>query len=180
MNQSISQRALANVCLFCNETLPSPNLCRFCGFKFCETHLDTENHQCIKTRYFEYIKNTGRQPNVASGKFRVVCNVCGFVSKKPTPIEYAGEELTQHMQIIGCSKNIFLEEITQTTEFDNQVKVPPPTQEDKLTGSDITEDSTESSVVEQILKLAKLKEQNMITDTEFSFIKRELIKKLKK
>lgn len=106
--------------------------------------------------------------------------MCGFVSKKPTQIEYAGEELTQHMQIIGCSQNIFLEEITENSESENQIKVPSTSQDSKLIGTDITEDSSESSVVEQILKLAKLKEQNMITDTEFTFIKRELIKKLKK
>lgn len=179
MNQSTSQRALSNVCLFCNEVLRSPSFCKFCGFKFCEEHLESERHQCIKTRYTEFVKNTGRQPNIARGKFRVVCNVCGFVSKKPTPIEYAGEELTQHMQFIGCAKDIFLEEITQNTGSENQVNVKSISPENQITGTDITDTSNETSIVEQILKLSKLKEQNMITETEFNFIKRELIKKLK-
>lgn len=156
-------------------------MCKFCGFKFCDQHLSTENHQCIKTRYVEYVKNSGKPANVSNGKFRVVCNVCGYVSKKPTPIEYAGEELTQHMQFIGCSQNIFLEEISEDSESANQIKIQNMKPAEKINSTDITEpgNADQSSIVEQILKLAKIKEQNMITDTEFNFIKRELIKKLK-
>jgi len=34
----LSQKSLANVCLFCGEGLSSPLMCTYCGFKFCEDH----------------------------------------------------------------------------------------------------------------------------------------------
>ena len=78
---NLSQKSLANVCLFCGEGLNSPLMCTFCGFKFCEEHKSTENHQCIKTRYSEYIrKNQGANPNISNGDFKVVCEMCGFCS----------------------------------------------------------------------------------------------------
>jgi len=85
----------------------------------------TDRHQCIKTRYVEFIKRTEKDPNVSNGFFRVVCNVCGYVSKKPTPIEYAGEELTQHTQMIGCSQNIFLEESTAEGDSTDKIELKP-------------------------------------------------------
>jgi len=169
VTESQTQRTLANVCLFCNDELTSQSICKFCGFKFCHEHMPTENHQCIKTRYVEYVKKTGKQPNVLSGKFHVVCNTCGFVSKKPTSIEYAGEELIQHMQMIGCTQNILLEEVTTTTA--NTLT--------KLSSKTKSNNSTVSSAVEQILKLAEFKEKGMISEDEFEFIKKELINKLK-
>ena len=132
--------------------------------------METAKHQCIKTRYVEFIKRSDKAPNVANGFFRVVCNVCGYVSKKPTPIEYAGEELTQHTQMIGCVDNIFLEEANP--EDENLDKIELNSNENKNDGND-------ESTVEQILKLSSFKEKGMISDEEFNFIKKELIKKLK-
>ena len=132
--------------------------------------METARHQCIKTRYVEFIKRTNKAPNVANGFFRVVCNVCGYVSKKPTPIEYAGEELTQHTQMIGCVDNIFLEEASPEDENLDKVDVKP---------SESTNTEHEESTVEQLLKLSSFKEKGMISDDEFNFIKKELIKKLK-
>ena len=132
--------------------------------------METAKHQCIKTRYVEYIKRSDKAPNVANGFFRVVCNVCGYVSKKPTPIEYAGEELTQHTQMIGCVDNIFLEETSPDDE--NLDKIDVKSSEDKNT-------EHEESTVEQLLKLSSFKEKGMISEDEFNFIKKELIKKLK-
>lgn len=171
LNELQTQRSLANVCLFCNEVLSPPTMCKFCGFKFCSDHMATDRHQCIKTRYVEFIKKTNKEPNVSTGFFKVVCNVCGYVSKKPIPIEYAGEELTQHTQMIGCSQNIFLEETTADGEDVDKI--------DLKSNSEQIDDSKESSAVEQILKLSSFKEKGMISEDEFNFIKQELIKKLK-
>lgn len=182
MNNTITQRSLANVCLFCNEVLQQPTLCRFCGFKFCGDHISTDDHQCIKTRYTEYIKRGDTAPNITTGKFKVVCGMCGYVSKKATPIEYAGEELTQHTQIVGCTQKIFLEE---STAEENAKQVPiikePPKEQTPtpLPGEKKSDFSSEASIVEQILKLSSFKEKGMISEDEFKFIKSELIKKLK-
>ena len=181
MTESQTQRTLENVCLFCNDELTSQSICKFCGFKFCDEHMPTENHQCIKTRYVEYVKKTGKQPNVSSGKFHVVCNTCGFVSKKPTSIEYAGEELIQHMQMIGCTQNILLEEVTTKIKEDKNDESDSTTANTsiKLSSKTKSNNSTVSSAVEQILKLAEFKEKGIISEDEFEFIKKELINKLK-
>ena len=100
-----------------------------------------------------------------------VCNVCGYVSKKPTHIEYAGEELTQHTQMIGCSDNIFLEETNPDDEDLDKIDVKQ---------NENQENPNDDSTVEQILKLSSFKEKGMISEDEFNFIKKELIKKLKK
>lgn len=156
-------------------------MCRYCGFKFCDEHLSSENHQCIKTRYSEYIKKTDNPPNVINGKFRVVCNVCGFVSKKPTPIEYAGEELIQHTQMIGCSQNIYLEEINPELNDAEKIMIKPNSESEPIKAKSVsapTDISSTDSVVEQILRLSTFKEKGMISDDEFNFIKKELIKRL--
>jgi len=171
LDQTQTHQSLANVCLFCNEVLSPPTMCKFCGFKFCPDHMATDRHQCIKTRYVEFIKRTDKAPNVINGFFRVVCNVCGYVSKKPTPIEYAGEELTQHTQMIGCSQNIFLEESAAVGDDTDKIELKP--------NNEKSDDSKESSIVEQILQLSSCKEKGMISEDEFNFIKKELIKKLK-
>ena len=114
MNQS--QKSLANICLFCGERLNSPSMCTYCGFKFCDEHKPTDAHQCIKTRYTEYIRKTNPKvpSNIVTVTFRVVCEMCGFTTSKGVPIEYAGEELVQHTQIVGCSEKIFLEEVNES------------------------------------------------------------------
>lgn len=132
--------------------------------------MEPAKHQCIKTRYVEFIKRSDKSPNISNGLFRVVCNTCGYVSKKPTPIEYAGEELTQHTQMIGCVDNIFLEEAN--AEDENLDKI-------ELNSNDKNDNPNDESTVEQILKLSSFKEKGMISEEEFNFIKKELIKKLK-
>ena len=234
MSQPPQQKALANVCLFCNEILSSPSMCTFCGFKFCSEHKETKNHHCIKTRYIGYTKpnpNSTKSPNVASGKFKVVCENCGFVSAKPTLIEYAGEELIQHTQIVGCSEKIFLEEVheeeskviptinsnevelqsenskqTSLLDFKNSLikkenTKPKPELSIKpkpISASEIDSETQSSQdfddlisnkqtmaaklapLVEQLTNLASLKEKGVLTEQEFIFIKKELIKNLHK
>ena len=186
MNQS--QKSLANLCLFCSEILSLPSMCRYCGFKFCEEHKSTESHQCIKTRYFEYIRrrDPGTPPDVSTGKFRVVCEMCGFSTPKGVPIEYAGEELVQHTQIVGCSDKVYLEQVHGGGDSEpEEVNLNPPSsqqpepkqvQQNQQSNGNIPK--KQSSVVDQIIKLASLKEKGMISEEEFSYIKKELIKKL--
>jgi hypothetical protein len=180
-----SQKSLANVCLFCGEGLSAPSMCTFCGFKFCNEHKSTDDHQCIKTRYSEYIrKNSWTTPNVSKGKFKVVCEMCGFNTTKGVPIEYAGEELIQHTQLVGCSEKVFLEEIKEdetsrpvdSVSSDGKINENTP-QTKSETSTDNTID-TQTSVIDQIVKLAALKEKGLISEQEFLYIKKELMRKL--
>ena len=189
---NLSQKSLANVCLFCGEGLSSPSMCTFCGFKFCEEHKSSESHQCIKTRYTEYIrKNQGVNPNISKGDFRVVCDLCGFCTTKGVPIEYAGEELIQHTQIVGRSEKVFLEEVNSTknplqidsvsseansheVSLQNTINAPQ-------NPNDISQNTSSKkiSIIDEIVKLATLKEKGMISEQEFLYIKQELIRKIK-
>ena len=175
---SLSQpRTKANSCLFCGEILKSPSKCQYCGFRFCEEHLQTDNHHCGKTRYAEYVrkKNPNSVPNLSSGSFVVVCDTCGYRSPKDDLIEFAGEELVQHMQTVGCS-NTFLEEVDQFTKLKAQV-IDVKSDEPDLV-KPVLEESKES-VVDQLSKLAALKESGVLSNEEFLYIKKEIIKKLK-
>jgi len=185
MKLSLSQpRTKANSCLFCGEILKTPSKCAYCGFKFCQDHLLTDDHQCGKTRYAEYVRKTSDDsvPNLASGMFVVVCDTCGYRSTKATLIEFAGEELIQHMQVIGCSENTFLEEIGDATPFDSQSVEIKSNDQDLVTrvGSTSQNNSEpKDGIVEQLAKLASLKEKGVLSNEEFLFIKKEIIKKLK-
>ncbi len=183
MNQS--QKSLASICLFCGERLNSSSMCTYCGFRFCDEHKSTDSHQCIKTRYTEYIRKTDSKvpSNIASGTFRVVCEMCGFTTSKGVPIEYAGEELVQHTQIVGCSEKIFLEEVIESGA-DNVVPSPDKsTNQENIKPQQIQHNSAgttnqPTSIVDQIIKLSSLREKGLISEEEFSKIKNELIEKL--
>ena len=183
MNQS--QKSLASICLFCGERLNSSSMCTYCGFRFCDEHKLADSHQCIKTRYTEYIRKTDSKvpSNIASGTFRVVCEMCGFTTSKGVPIEYAGEELVQHTQIVGCSEKIFLEEVYESGD-DNIVSSPDKsTNQENIGTKQIQHNSAgatnqPTSIVDQIIKLSSLREKDLISEVEFSKIKKELIKKL--
>ncbi len=183
MNQS--QKSLANICLFCGERLNSPSMCTYCGFRFCDEHKSPEGHQCIKTRYAEYIRKTDPKvpSNIATGAFRVVCEMCGFTTSKGAPIEYAGEELVQHTQIVGCSEKIFLEEVNESgagnvvpspDKSTNQENIEPKQMQHNSAGAT----NQPTSIVDQIIKLSSLREKGLISEEEFSKIKNELIEKL--
>lgn len=165
----------ANSCLFCGEVLKTPSKCQYCGFKFCADHMSTDSHQCGKTRYAEYVRKTRADsvPNLASGNFVVVCETCGYKSAKGTLIEFAGEELIQHMQIVGCSGNTFLEEVGNYPHFETKV-VDVQSDEKPL-----VEEKTEGGIVEQLAKLASLHERGVLSNDEFTFIKKEILKKLR-
>lgn len=182
MNQS--QKSLGNICLFCGERLKSPSMCAYCGFRFCDEHKPTDAHQCIKTRYTEYIRKTDPKlpSNISTGTFRIVCEMCGFTSSKGVPIEYAGEELVQHMQIVGCSEKIFLEEVNES-EDGNSVPTEKSNNQENIMPKQIQHNSAgdtnqPTSIVDQIIKLSSLREKGLISEDEFLNIKKELIKKL--
>ena len=182
MNQS--QKSLANICLFCGERLNSPSMCTYCGFKFCDEHKPTDAHQCIKTRYTEYIRKTDPKvpSNIVTGTFRVVCEMCGFTTSKGVPIEYAGEELVQHTQIVGCSEKIFLEEVNESGDG-NSVPTEKSNNQENIKAKQIQHDSAgdanqPTSIVDQIIKLSSLREKGLISEDEFLNIKKELIQKL--
>lgn len=181
---TLSQKSLANVCLFCGEVLRSPSMCTYCGFKFCDEHKSPNGHQCIKTRYSEFIrKSLGSFPNVSKGKFVIVCEMCGFNTKKGVPIEYAGEELIQHTQLVGCSDKVFLDEVI---DLDNNLPIESVSSDGKTsepisqpkTSSSNNVTSNQPSVIDEIIKLSALKERGMISEQEFLYIKNELIKKI--
>lgn len=184
MKLSLSQpRTKANSCLFCGEILKSPSKCPYCGFRFCAEHMATDNHQCGKTRYAEYVRKTDPNsvPNLASGLFAVVCDTCGYRSTKGSLIEFAGEELVQHTQVIGCADNVFLEEVDDSPQFNSQtVDLKPNDQEPGGGGeSHKATEGPKENIVEQLAKLAALKEKGVLSNEEFLFIKKEIIKKLK-
>ncbi|CAE6502000.1 conserved hypothetical protein [Candidatus Nitrosotenuis uzonensis] len=138
--------------------------------------MSTDSHQCGKTRYAEYVRKTRADsvPNLATGSFVVTCDTCGYKSAKGMLIEFAGEELIQHMQVVGCSGNTFLEEIGNTSHFELQsIEVQPE--------SPIVEERNiaKEGIVEQLTKLASLKEKGVLSNEEFLFIKKEILKRLK-
>ena len=143
--------------------------------------MSTDNHQCGKTRYAEYVRKTSADdvPNLASGMFAVVCDTCGYRSAKGSLIEFAGEELTQHMQIIGCATNVFLEEVGDSPQFNSQT-IETKSNEQKIVQSITPLDNPEENgnIVDQLTKLASLKEKGVLSNEEFLFIKKEIIKKL--
>ena len=161
-------------------------MCTYCGFKFCSEHKPTEAHQCIKTRYSEYIRksNPNEIPNMANGNFRVVCEMCGFTTSKGVPIEYAGEELVQHTQIVGCMDKIYLVEVKGPIASDSIPSPDSENKQEKIKPEQIQHNlnpnnNQSTSIVDQIIKLSELKEKGMISEQEFSNIKKELIKKLR-
>lgn len=167
----------ANSCLFCGEILTTPSKCRYCGFRFCADHMSTDSHQCGKTRYAEYLRKTGSSvPNLATGMFTVVCDMCGYKSAKGTLIEFAGEELIQHMQVIGCSGHTYLEEVGIARPF-NSRSIDVSSGDRQY----VEEKSapTGENVVEQLSKIASMKEQGILSDDEFLFIKKEILRRLK-
>lgn len=140
--------------------------------------MTTDSHQCGKTRYAEYVrKATDKIPNLASGMFVVVCDTCGYKSAKGSLIEFAGEELTQHMQIVGCATNIFLEE-GDTARFNSQTIEAKSDEQKIVQPVTYLVNEEKENIVDQLTKLASLKEKGVLSDEEFLFIKKEIIKKL--
>ena len=177
---SLSQpRTKANSCIFCGDAQKAPTKCTYCGFKFCGDHIQTENHQCGKTRYAEYVRKSDANaiPNLASGQFLVVCDTCGYRSASGSLIEFAGEELIQHKQIIGCSSNVYLQDVEDSPQFHSQ-SIDVKSKEKPLVDP-VIPNVPQENIVDQLSKLAILKETGTLSDSEFLFIKKEILKRLK-
>ncbi len=102
--------------------------------------------------------------------------MCGYRSAIGSLIEFAGEELTQHMQIVGCSGHTYLEEVGDSPQFHSQsiaVKSAPNLVEP------VIPPVGQESIVDQLAKLAVLRDTGTLSDEEFLFIKKEIIKRLK-
>ncbi len=108
--------------------------------------------------------------------FIVVCDICGYKSPKASLIEFAGEELIQHMQVVGCNGNTSLEEVASTSPFNS--KTISVKQEEPRLVTRVDSPNPQESVVEQLAKLASLKESGALSEEEFVFIKKEIIKRL--
>jgi hypothetical protein len=176
---SLSQpKTKANSCIFCGDALRVPTKCSYCGFKFCAEHIQTENHQCGKTRYAEYVRKSDENhiPNLASGQFFVVCDMCGYRSTTGTLIEFAGEELVQHMQIVGCSGHTYLEEVGKSPQFHPQ---SIPVKKEASLVQPVASAPGQDNIVDQLAKLAVLKDTGTLSDEEFLFIKKEILKRLR-
>jgi len=93
--------------------------------------------------------------------------------------------LVQHTQIVGCSGKIFLEEVklpgarnaVSTPDISKKQEIIKPKQIQAPLESS-TDNSSSTSIVDQIIKLSSLKEKGLISDQEFSYMKGELLKKL--
>lgn len=81
----------------------------------------------------------------------------------------------QHMQIIGCSGNTYLEEVGKSPQFHPQSI--PIKKEPRLVEPVVQ--SSGSSIVDQLEKLAILKETGTLSDEEFFFIKKQILKQLR-
>jgi hypothetical protein len=110
--------------------------------------------------------------------------MCGFNTKKGVPIEYAGEELIQHTQLVGCSEKVFLDEVT---DLDSNLPIESVSsdgnsnesiQPTRTVSSQSNATSNQTSIIDEIIKLSALKEKGMISEQEFLYIKNELIKKI--
>jgi len=102
-------------CTYCQKTEPFPYMCTYCKQKFCADHRLAENHDCFKARHAKYIRKTWirkQGQNITSGKYIIVCDVCGFRTREGRLIEIAGGEREKHILAKGCdSQKVFLEEV---------------------------------------------------------------------
>jgi hypothetical protein len=88
--------------------------CKFCQNPYCFKHIQLEKHECSKTTPVKFLRKSWLRKygvNISSGRYIVVCDVCGYVSEIGSLIDIAGEERTYHINTSGCDeKKVFLEE----------------------------------------------------------------------
>ena len=103
-------------CTFCDKSIVFPDdfTCKFCNQKFCAEHIQLERHECVKTQPVKYIRKTWLRKygqNISTGRYIVVCDICGYVSQFSSLIDLAGQERKYHINEKGCESNkVFLEE----------------------------------------------------------------------
>jgi hypothetical protein len=89
--------------------------CKFCQKRFCFEHIQLEKHECPgPTLARKHLRKTWLRKydvNISTGKYIVVCDDCGFVSKYGTFIETAGGMREEHIANKPCEpKKVWLEE----------------------------------------------------------------------
>lgn len=101
-------------CEFCDKSIVFPDdfTCKFCNMNLCSEHIQLEKHDCMKTTPVKHVRKKWLRKyglNISSGKFKVVCDNCGYNSN-PNLIEYADNERKNHIETSECSEdNVFLE-----------------------------------------------------------------------
>jgi len=102
-------------CYYCKKPISylDGKSCKFCSLKFCMEHIQLEKHDCEKSKHTKYVRKTWLRKyglNISSGKFKVVCDSCGYNSDFYL-IEYAGKERENHIQESSCQdEKVFLEQ----------------------------------------------------------------------
>lgn len=116
-------------CLFCKKNIIFPDdfTCKFCSQKFCANHIQLEKHECVKASQTKYIRKTWLRKynqNISSGRYIVVCDICGYVSLISSLIDMAGQERSYHIRTIGCDeKKVFLEEDLSHEKIQKNIKI---------------------------------------------------------
>jgi len=113
-SQSESENYDASECFQCKKSLSFPNdfTCKFCNMKLCSEHIQLEKHDCKKATPVKHVRKTWLRKyglNISSGKFKVVCDACGYNSDFSL-IEYAEKNREDHIKESGCQgEKVFLE-----------------------------------------------------------------------
>lgn len=100
--------------------------CKVCDNLYCLDHLIYENHGCVKpTLAREHLRKTWLRKygvNISSGRYIVVCDECGWVSKYGSLIDIAGDEREHHLENSTCnSKKVWLEEDRSDQKVDKDI-----------------------------------------------------------
>ncbi len=99
--------------------------CKFCENLYCFEHIQLEKHECVKTTPTKYLRKTWLRRynvNISTGRYIVVCDDCGWVSKYGSLIDIAGDERNHHLENSTCeSKKVWLEEDLSDQKVDKDI-----------------------------------------------------------
>ena len=84
-------------------------------------------------------------------------------------------KLSKHVKTMEVKEPIASDSIPSPDNTNNQEKIKP----EQILHKQSPNTNHSTSIVDQIIKLSELKEKGMISEQEFSNIKKELIKKLR-
>ena len=112
--QSESKNYNESECFYCKKPISylDSKPCKFCTLPFCMEHIQLEKHDCEKSKHVKYVRKRWLRKyglNISTGKFKVVCDSCGYNSEFNL-IEHVGKERENHIQESDCQGNmVFLE-----------------------------------------------------------------------
>ncbi|MDI1495943.1 MAG: AN1-like zinc finger protein [Cenarchaeum symbiont of Oopsacas minuta] len=116
-------------CNYCEMTIAFPDdfTCKFCKRGFCVEHIQLENHECGKIEPVKFLRKTWLRRhnlNISYGRYIVVCDVCRYVSKVGSLIDFAGEERKNHIADTSCDPSkVFLEEDLSSEKIQKNIDV---------------------------------------------------------